>query len=63
MTKFNEVFNPNFQIKNYPPAQLFQLTNQFPIAYYVRDNIVRMEVQGLLPSGYLLQYQLDGIEK
>lgn len=59
--KFNEIFNPNFQIKNYPPAQLFQLTNQFPTSYYIKDNIVRMRIHGLLPSGYLLQYQLDEI--
>ncbi|MDL2254846.1 T9SS type A sorting domain-containing protein, partial [Bacteroidales bacterium OttesenSCG-928-J16] len=37
--KFNEIFNPNFQIKNYPPAQLFQLTNQFPTSYYIKDKL------------------------
>ena len=57
--RFNDIFKPNFQINNYPPEQLFRLTNQFPVSYYIQNNIVRMEIRGLLPSGYLLQHYIQ----
>ena len=57
--KFNEIFHPDFQIKDYPPAQLFRLTNQFPVSYYIEKNIIRMEIRGLLPCGFLLRQKLN----
>ena len=56
--RFNDIFNPDFQIKNYPPKQLFRLSNQFPVSYYIQNNTIKLEIRGLLPSGYLLQKQL-----
>jgi len=61
MGKFNDIFNPNFQIKNYPPKQLFQLTNRFPISYYIKNNRLKLEIRGVLPCGYILQQQLKKI--
>lgn len=58
MGKFNDLFNPDFQIKNYPPQQLFRLTNQFPLSYYIKDNTIKLEIRGVLPCGYVLQQQL-----
>ena len=57
--KFNNIFNPNFPIKTTKPARLFQLTNQFPISYYVKDNTVKMEIRGILPCGYILKKELN----
>jgi len=57
--KFNSIFNPNFEIKTYPPKQLFRLTNQFPVSYYVENNVVKMEIRGVLPCGYLLRQKKE----
>ena len=57
--KFDEIFEPNFQILNYSLEQLFRLTNQFPISYYVKNNEIKMEIRGVLPCGYLLQRQFE----
>ena len=54
MGKFMEIFNPDFQIKNYQPEQLFRLTNRFPVSYYIKKNVIRMEIRGILPCGYFL---------
>jgi len=51
MQKFKEIFNVNFEIINYPPEQFFRLNNKFPVSYYVENNIIKMEIHGLLPSG------------
>ena len=59
MSTFNNLFEPNFEIVNHSPKQLFRLTNRFPVSYYIEDNKIRMEVRGLLPCGYLFQQQLN----
>jgi len=56
---FNALFMPNFQIKHFPPLQLFRLTNRFPVSYYIKNNIITMEIHGLLPCGYLLRFELE----
>jgi uncharacterized membrane protein YphA (DoxX/SURF4 family) len=58
MERFNDIFKPDFQIKNYPPKQLFRLSNQFPVSYYIQNNTIKLEIRGLLPNGYILQQQL-----
>jgi len=50
--KFTEIFKPNFIIKNYS-KELLRLTNNFPMAYYVRNDSVIMEFSGELPCSYL----------
>jgi len=55
MKKFDDIFEPNFQILSFSFEQLFRLTNQFPVSYYVKNNTIKMEIRGVLPSGYLLQ--------
>ena len=59
--KFNGIFNPDFEVKTYPPTQLFRLTNQFPVSYYVKNNVIKMEIRGVLPCGYLLRQQLSKV--
>jgi hypothetical protein len=59
MDKFNTIFQPEFQIVHYSPEQLFRLTNQFPTTYYVKNKNIIMEIQGILPCGYLLQQRLN----
>ena len=59
MEKFNDIFNPDFLIKNTKPNLLFRLTNQFPVSYYIKNNIIKMEIRGILPCGYILQKQLN----
>ena len=62
MEKFNDIFHPDFPIKNYPTKELFRLTNQFPVSYYIKNNIVKMEIRGFLPNGYLLRQKLSKID-
>ena len=50
--KFTEIFKPNFTIKNYS-KELLRLTNNFPTAYYVRNDSIVMEISGELPCCYL----------
>jgi uncharacterized membrane protein YphA (DoxX/SURF4 family) len=57
--KFRSIFHPGFQIKNYPPKQLFRLTSRFPTSYYIKNDTVRLEIRGLLPCGYVLLQQLN----
>jgi hypothetical protein len=61
--RFHRTFHPDFRIKNYPPKQLFQLTNQFPTSYYIKNDTVRLEIRGGLPCAYLLLQQLGKIQK
>ncbi|MDR0754343.1 MAG: hypothetical protein LBF04_03030 [Prevotellaceae bacterium] len=63
MNKFYEIFNPNFQIKNYHHRQLFRLTNRFPVSYYISNNKVQMEIRGILPCWYVLLQKLHKTEK
>ena len=63
INKFTEIFEPNFEIKNYSAKRLFKLTTQFPISYYIKNNIIKMEIRGILPSGYLLQQEISKIDK
>ena len=63
IAKFNSIFNPNFQIKNYHPKKLFELTNRFPISYYIQNNTIKMEVDGVLPCGFIMQQHINKIEK
>ena len=59
--KFGKIFLPNFPIKNYPPKQLFRLTNQFPVSYYIENSTIRMKIEGVLPCGYILQQYLQKV--
>jgi uncharacterized membrane protein YphA (DoxX/SURF4 family) len=59
MNKFRDMFHPNFQIINYQPKQLFRLTNQFPVSYYVSNHKVKMEIHGALPCWYVLSQKID----
>jgi len=59
MQKFHEIFKPNFQIVNYNPLKLFQLTNDFPKTYYIKNNTIKMEIEGILPHGFLLQKYIE----
>jgi uncharacterized membrane protein YphA (DoxX/SURF4 family) len=61
--KFRSIFHPDFQIKNYPPKQLFRLTSQFPTSYYIQNDTVRLEIRGALPCGYIFLQQFQKIQK
>jgi uncharacterized membrane protein YphA (DoxX/SURF4 family) len=63
MNKFYDIFNPDFQIKNYHHRQLFRLTNQFPVSYYISNNKVKLEIRGILPCWYILMQKLHKTEK
>lgn len=63
VNKFNNIFKPDFEIKTYQPKQLFRLTNQFPVAYYVKNNEVKLEIHGVLPCWYILLEQLQKTQK
>jgi uncharacterized membrane protein YphA (DoxX/SURF4 family) len=61
--KFRRLFCPTFEVKSYPPRQLFRLTNDFPTSYYIKNDTVRLEIHGMLPCGYVLQKQLEKMQK
>ncbi|MCL2097980.1 MAG: DoxX family protein [Bacteroidales bacterium] len=62
MERFKEIFQPDFTIVNYPPKQLFRLTNRFPVSYYIKNGIIKMEIRGLLPCAVLLRQLLVKID-
>jgi uncharacterized membrane protein YphA (DoxX/SURF4 family) len=57
-TFFSNTFKPNFTVQTYEPQTLLRLTNNFPTAYYVKNDTVRMEIHGELPSWYVLSRKL-----
>ncbi len=52
--KFMEIFKPNFTVKNYS-KKLLRLTNNFPTAYYIRNDSIVMEFLGELPCSYIFK--------
>jgi hypothetical protein len=60
--RFHDIFNPDFNIKDYQPKQLFRLTNQFPTSYYISNNTVKLEIGGILPCWYVLSRQLQKMQ-
>ncbi|MDR3327130.1 MAG: hypothetical protein LBT04_03220 [Prevotellaceae bacterium] len=46
-------FTPNFEIKNFAPKTLFQLTKSFPTAFYIRNDSVIVKFSGELPCSYV----------
>lgn len=53
--RFTDFFKPRFPIKNYPAEQIFRLTKEFPLSYYVRNDSIVATVQGELPTAYLFK--------
>jgi hypothetical protein len=54
-----ENFHPGFSITSYHPMTLFKITNRFPTAYYVKNNVVELVIHGELPCGYVLNKQIE----
>jgi hypothetical protein len=50
--EFTENFRPNFSVKNYS-KELLHLTNDFPTAYYIKNDSIMMEFSGELPCAYV----------
>jgi len=61
--KFDSIFHPNFEIRTFHPVQLFDLTNTFPHSYYIKNNRIKMKIDGVLPCGYLLQHEFNKMEE
>jgi uncharacterized membrane protein YphA (DoxX/SURF4 family) len=59
MQWFHNVFYPQFEIKHYPPQELFALTSSFPVSYYITGDIVRMKIRGELPCSYVFRCSLE----
>ena len=57
--EFNDIFNPNFEIVNFPHEQLARLVKQFPTSFIVRNNVIEMKIIGILPTGIFLIPQND----
>ncbi|MDR1169457.1 MAG: hypothetical protein LBK97_01315 [Prevotellaceae bacterium] len=60
---FINTFQPDFTVQTYDPQTLLRLTNNFPSAYYIKNDTVKLEIRGELPCGYVLLQQLRKIEK
>lgn len=60
---FINTFKPNFTIQTYEPQTLLRLTNNFPAAYYIENDTVKLEIRGELPCGYLFLQQLNKTRK
>jgi len=55
--KFTEIFKPNFPITHHA-EELLRLTDEFPTAYYVRNDSVIMELSGGLPCALVFKSSL-----
>ena len=51
--KFIEIFNPDFEIKNIEPKNLFTITNSFPKAFYIKNDSVIAVLSGELPCAFV----------
>jgi len=55
---FNETFNPDFEIKNVG-KELFELTNKFPVALFIKNDSIQIEMSGILPHPAVLDKALS----
>lgn len=56
--RFEAFFKPNFPIRTLPAERLFELTNSFPKAYYIRHDSIVAVMEGEMPSAFLLLDEL-----
>ncbi len=57
---FVEAFNPGFTIRNHS-EELFQLTDSYPKAYYIKNDTILVELSGELPCALVLKRYLEQI--
>lgn len=57
---FVDVFNPGFVIRNHS-EELFQLTDSYPKAYYIKNNTILVELSGELPCALVFKKYLERI--
>ncbi|GHT42646.1 hypothetical protein AGMMS49965_14600 [Bacteroidia bacterium] len=57
--KFDSIFHPNFPINNFPREKLLELTDRYPVAYYIKSDTVQFELRGELPCSYLFQQMIE----
>jgi uncharacterized membrane protein YphA (DoxX/SURF4 family) len=50
--RFVEIFKPNFSVINYSD-ELLRLTNEFPTAYYIRNDSIVVQSSGEIPCTYI----------
>ena len=53
--RFDEYFQPSFEIIDYPDKSLFKLSNSFPKVYYVRNDSVIVEFTGEIPCSMIFK--------
>ncbi|MDR2836065.1 MAG: DoxX family protein [Bacteroidales bacterium] len=56
--QMKENFNPNFLLKNYSPIILFNLTNRYPTAYYIKNDTIKQVYRGELPCSYIFSKKI-----
>lgn len=61
--KFENNFEPNFEIKHLEKRELFRLTNSFPRSFYIQNDTLQFTLSGELPSAYVLKDLLDKRKK
>lgn len=49
---FNEFFNPNFKIIDLPEDDIYKITNEYPITYFVKNDTIVNTIIGEIPSGF-----------
>ena len=56
-TEFYNVFNPSFPINNYPFEIISQLSVEFPISYFIKQDSIVGIMTGEVPSAYFFRHK------
>ena len=57
--KFENNFEPNFEIRHIEKKDLTQLTRSFPRSFFIQNDTLQFTLSGELPSAYVLKDILD----
>lgn len=52
---FNKFFDPNFKIIDLPEDAIFNITDEYPITYFIKNDTVVNTITGEIPSGFFFQ--------
>ncbi|MCH5345613.1 MAG: hypothetical protein J1E63_00805 [Muribaculaceae bacterium] len=54
--KFFDFFKPSFEIKELPEEDFYNITDEYPIAFFVKNDSIIKIIKGEIPSAFFLNY-------
>lgn len=54
---FFQFFNPSFTIKEFPKSKVSHITEQLPMAYFIKHDTIIGSISGEIPSAYFIRVQ------